>query len=210
MKRVCRPRGMTLVEVVVSLAILSMVVVVLGASVRGMGMSAERVDRQIEQSDQMRVVPAFLRELLARAAFQRHSGRAQPMYTAAPDQFVWVGSMPPRLGGAAGRHFFRLAVETAEGAAPALVLRFTPWQESGTVDWAKAESRVLVAEVTGFQLAYGGAGVEQGWAAQWTSQQALPPRLKLTLATATHAWPPLVMPIRSLQVTPELSFGGGS
>jgi general secretion pathway protein J len=205
-----RHRGMTLVEVIVSLAILSMVVVVLGASVRGMGESGERVDAQIERSDQMRGTAAFLRELMTRASFQRNAGTGQAQYVAGPGEFAWVGSMPPRVGGTAGRHFFRLALETAEGAAPALVLRFAPWQEGAAADWARAESRVIVAEVTGFQLAYGGAGFEQGWADRWNDAQALPPRVRLTLATASQQWPPLVMPIRTLQGTPGLSFGGGS
>lgn len=208
--RMPRAAGMTLIEVVVTLAILSMVVVVLGASVRGMGESAERVDAQIERSDQMRATAAFLRELMARTSFQRMAGSNQAQYRAAPAEFVWVGSMPPRAGGTAGRHFFRLALETVEGAAPALVLRFTPWQEGVTADWARAESRVIVPEVTGFELAYGGAGLEQGWATQWNDAQALPPRVRLSLVTAAQPWPPLVMPIRTLQGTPGLSFGGGS
>lgn len=210
MKAARRARGMTLVEVIVSMAILSMVVVVLGASVRGMGASAERVDRQIDESDQMRVVSAFLRELMTRAAFERATATGQPQYTAAPGQFAWVGSMPPRLGAPAGRHFFRLAVEPLEGAAPALVLRFAPWQEGAAADWAKADSRVIVPDVAQFEFAYGGAGLEQGWAGEWTRRDALPPRLKLTLGTATQAWPPLVLPIRTQRPSSGLSFGGGS
>jgi general secretion pathway protein J len=211
MKAVHRARGMTLVEVVVALSILSMVVVMLGASVRGMGQSAERVDIQIEQADHMRVVSAFLRELMTRATFQRNTRTGQPLHAAGPDQLVWVGSMPARPGGPAGRHFFKLAVETAEGAAPALVLRFVPWQDGVTaVNWAQSDSRVIVPEVAQFQLAYGGAGLEQGWTPQWTSPHALPPRLRLTLVTQALQWPPLVMPIRTLQPAPEVSFGGGA
>lgn len=206
-----RASGMTLVEVMVSMAILSMVVVVLGASVRGMGGTAERVDRQVDQSDQMRVVSAFLRELMTRTSFQRNSVSGQPLYHATPQGFTWIGSMPARPGGPAGRHYFRLAVEAAEGTAPALVLRFAPWKDGTTaVDWAKSESRVIVPEVTQFQLAYGGTGLDQGWTPDWTSVQGLPPRVRLTLVTQAHEWPPLVLPIRTPQPGAQVSFGGGS
>lgn len=200
-----RERGMTLVEVVVATAVLSLVVLVLGASLRSMAQSSQRIDERVGAIDEMRVGVGFLRDVLGRVVPLRTAAPGQGLlFAAAPQEMAWVAVMPARFG-AAGRHHFRLAVETLDDGSAGLVLRYAPWAgEAVFPDWAQAESRVLVSQVERLELRYGGDGVEAGWLPAWPDESTpaaargtrLPPRVRIDLATATQVWPPVIVPLR--------------
>ena len=208
-----RSAGLTLVEVVVALAVLSLVVLTLGATLRGLAQSSERVDRQVDAIDELRVTSSFLREVMARATPVRQAGPDQRLlFEAAADHLSWVSVMPARFG-AAGRFAFRLAVEPQADSSSALVLRYAPWtsQATGFPDWATAESRVLAVHVQRLTMAYLGRGATAGWQAGWTSAASLPARIRLNLSTDAGAWPMLVLPVRTPATESTLfTIGGGT
>lgn len=211
-----RLRGMTLVELVVAMAVLSMVALVLGASLRGLGDSAVRVDARVAAVDDMRVSASFLRELLARVSVASlRAGSLEPgrerLFEAAADHVAWVAVMPARFG-ASGRYAFRLAAEPVSDQERALVLRFAPLDDQAGVfpDWHRAQTRVLAQGVRQLQVSYGGAGLESGWLQAWTRQDMLPPRLRLDVILEAGTWPPLVLPMRTLAPPrPIFTLGGG-
>lgn len=196
-------RGFTLVEVVVALALLSLVMLVLGSSIRSMGGSAERIDARMATIDEMRVATTFLREIVGRTAPQRLEPPATGLlFAGSADGVSWVGVMPARFG-ASGRHFFRLAVERVSDGSAALVLRFIPWRWEQTVlpDWSQAQSRVLVRNASAAAFSYEGNGLGQGWLPAWpAAEKRLPSRLRLQLTAAGSEWPPLILAIRPLPV----------
>lgn len=197
---------MTLVEVVVAMAVLSLVVLVLGASLRSMAQSSQRIDERVDAIDEMRVGIGFLREVLGRVVPVRQAPPGEGLlFTAAPQELAWVAVMPARFG-AAGRQYFRLALETLDDGSSGLVLRYAPWTgEAVAPDWTQADARVLVPQVTAFELHYGGEGVATGWLSTWPPDDPAaaarernrpPPRVRLDVASATQAWPPVIVPIR--------------
>ncbi len=191
-------RGLTLVEVMVALAVLSLIVLALGASLRGLSQSSERVDARVEQIDEMRLTVAFLRELFAAVSAVRLEGPSRALlFDAGPQQLAWIAVMPARLG-VGGRHALRLAAETLDDGSTALVLRYAPWspQAPAFPDWAGAESRVLVRGVDRLAIAYGGQGLQTGWQPTWSAHERLPARLRLDLGTPAGPWPPVVLPLR--------------
>lgn len=204
-------RGLTLVEVVVALAVLSLVVLALGASLRGISQSAVRVDERVEAIDEMRVSIAFLRDVLDRTLPLRAAGTERRMlFDAQAQSLSWVAIMPARFG-AAGRFAFRLALEPAADGTGQLVLRYAPWTGPAGAfpDWAQAEVRVLAQRVDALSLGYGGAGLADGWQPAWVDVERLPPRLRLDLNTARLAWPPVVLAIRSpLPPSGRFTVGG--
>jgi general secretion pathway protein J len=206
-------RGLTLVEVVVALAVLSLIVLALGASLRGLSQSAERVDQRAEAIDEMRVGIGFLREVLARTSRIPVPGpEPRLLFEGGADSLAWVAVMPARFG-ASGRFVFRLAVEPLADGTPGLVLRFSPWlaESPGFPDWAQAESRVLAHDVERASLAYGGEGLAAGWQPAWTDKDRLPPRVRLDLALTAGNWPPVVLPVRSAAgPTSVFTVGGGA
>ncbi len=196
-------RGMTLIEVVVAMAVLSLIVLVLGASLRGMAQSARRIDERVDVVDEMRVAVAFLREVFARLPETPGAKPTPaPRFAATASEVSWVAVMPARFG-AAGRHHFRLAVEPVPDGTPALVLRYTPWRSDiAAPDWTQADARVLARRVERLALRFGGTGMQSAWQPAWAQGERPPARLRIDLATAAMAWPPLVVPVHDLSAAP--------
>jgi general secretion pathway protein J len=193
--------GFTLVEMVVAMALLSLVMLVLGSSIRSMGASAERVELRTARTDELRVATAFLRDIVGRTSAQRLEAPATGlMFAGTAGGMSWVGVMPARFG-PAGRHFFRLAVEQDADGTAGLVLRFIPWrwEQKAMPDWSRAESRVLVRDVAAVSFSYEGSGVAEGWLQAWPAQELkLPKRLRVSLSAAGSEWPPVILALHPL------------
>lgn len=201
---------MTLIEVIVAMAVLSLVVLALGASLRGISRSAERVEERVDAVDELRVGSAFLRELFARALVLQVPGPPRRLlFDTQADSLAWVAVMPARFG-AAGRYAFRLAAEPAVDGTTSLVLRYGPLVAGvpSFPDWTAAESRVLAARIEQFRLGFGGEGMGRGWQPTWADADKLPSRVRIDIDTAAGPWPPLVLPVRTAPVGAFFSIGG--
>lgn len=224
-------QGFTLIEVLVVLALLTLVMLALGSALHSVAQTQQRVDQRLARAEELRVAAAFIEATLGRVSGRRLAASATPAagsskfyFAGAPDALAWVGVMPARHG-AGGRYFFRLAAETpADGSGPALVLRFAPWQEAAAFpDWQTADSRVLVRDLESLAIHYQGqrgqsgqpaaAGAQDEWLAQWSEPERLPERALLELRSAGAQWPPLVVALRQLPLsdtrTVLFSLGGG-
>ena len=192
----------TLVDLLVVMSLLSLVMLALGAAMRTMAQSEQRVDQRLQRADELRVATGFLSTVLGRVSARKSTtpvpaGTSPFLFSGAPDTVTWVGVMPARYG-AGGRYFFRLAREAA-GTEQALVIRFAPWGAGpGFPDWNTTESRVLVAQATALVLEYADPEGGGGWLPQWQDAERLPTRVRLSMRTATGEWPPLVFALRPL------------
>lgn len=218
-----RQRGFTLVEMLVVMALLSLMVLAMVSALRTVGQSQDRVDRVLTRADDFRVAVDFMRGTLGRLSARRVAvgtdGRTSPyLFQAASSAVAWVGVMPARYG-SGGRHFFRLALEKGGDGRDALVLRFVPWTLAAQAfpDWSAAESRVLVEDVAALHFRYENATVAPAtWTEDWMPQDRLPSRIAVNLATATGPWPAIVIALRTLPASDGrgngdgFSAGGGS
>lgn len=210
-------RGLSLVEVLVALSILSMVGLLIGASLRGVGNSATKVDARVNAVDQLRVSASFLRELLARVSATSLPGpRREPgqgrLFEPGEDHVAWISVMPARFG-AVGRYAFRLSIEPVPDEGNCLVLRFAPMDGQGAAlpDWGQAQMRILARGAMQLRVTYGGAGLGSGWVSDWSRTDELPPRLRLDVLLEQGAWPPIVLPVRMMMPPkPLFTLGGGS
>lgn len=207
-----RQWGFTLVEVLVALTLLSVIMLALGAALRTVGQSGERIDVRLTRSDDFRVAQAFIRSTMGRVSARKAVMSDQPgmsvvQFAAAADAASWVGIMPARYG-SGGRHFFRLAVERV-GNESALVIRFVPWADTpGFPDWSQAQSRVLASGLAEFALRYEDARrTPSVWAPEWVPKDRLPDHVSVTVVSAAGAWPVLVIPLRVLPLSGD-NMGG--
>ena len=78
-----RMSGFTLVEILVAMTLMSVVMLALGAAMRTIAQTEERVDQRLEQADEMRVATSFLSATLERISRPKerraHSGRIEPL-----------------------------------------------------------------------------------------------------------------------------------
>lgn len=209
--RAFRARGMsgfTLLELIVVMALLSLIMLGLGSAMHAVGHTQERVNDRIQRSDDMRVSSAFIRTALGRVSARRiqNAGIKSPetseyWFAAAPDAMQWVGVMPARFG-AGGRYFFRLGIEAVDGGN-ALVVRFAPWEDLPSFpDLAPADSRVLAYDVTSFAIRYEDGRTEPPvWSAQWADATRLPSRVAMEIGTGSETWPVVVVPMRPLPMS---------
>ena len=195
--------GFTLVEILVVMTLMSVIMLALGASMRTIAQTGERVDQRLQRADEMRVATNFLSSTLGRISARRSQaptqvGTSLALFSAMPGAVMWVGVMPARYG-AGGRYFFRLSLER-QGDKADLVLRFAPWNGAAVFpNWAAAESRVLVPGVTRLDLEYAQSdGASLAWRSDWTDPQLLPGRIRVSIRTAAVEWPPVTIALRQL------------
>jgi general secretion pathway protein J len=194
--------GFTLVEILVVMTLLSLVMLALGAAMRTIAQTEQRVDLRLQRADELRVATNFLSSTLGRISARKstvptQAGTSTYQFSGNPDEAVWIGVMPARFG-AGGRYFFRLALERF-GSDRGLVIRFVPWTPGAVIPpWNTAESRVLVGGVQGMSLEYAEPNSGIGWQPQWREADKLPTRVRIALRTGTGDWPELIIPMRAL------------
>ena len=187
-----RFRGFTLVEVLIALALLSLILLGLTGALRTFADSAARIETRAWRSDDVRLVSALLRETLSTAAATNillpGNQAVVKAFSGSENQIEWVGALPARHG-LGGLHHLRLQI----GQDRSLQLSMAPLiGENKPADWQLARSRALVDELDQFSLRYQGAG-QQVWLPAWTDTKVLPARVSVQIAAAGEVWPPLIV-----------------
>lgn len=198
--------GFTLLEIIVVMALLSLVMLGLGASLRSFASTEARVDARLERAHGLRSVVRFVQSVTERVASDKRTrdvpaGTSPFWFVGEPQAMTWIGIMPARFG-AGGRYFFRLAAEQLDDGQ-ALVLRFAPWvPEAGFPDWGQAESRVLVPELRAVRFSYlDPRSPDLVWLEGWTPIEYLPAKLSLSIEDARSEWPDVVVSLRDLALS---------
>lgn len=196
-----RRAGFTLVEVVVALTLLSLILLGLVSALRSLGETGSRLEGRSLRSDDVRLVPGFLRQAIGSASPRLHvrptDMATMPWFEGASAEMVWVGNMPARQG-VGGLHHLRLAV-IGTGGTPQLMLQYLPFVGDDMFpDWALAPSQLLVAGVDRFELGYQRAGTSD-WLPEWADPQVLPGRVRMLLSAGGQAWPEMVFSVVEAQ-----------
>ena len=201
-----RLRGFTLIEMLLVISMSLLVMLAMGSALRTMAQSEERVGQRLQRNDQMRVTQQFLQQILGHADAAKVPDPQTPAtqrirFSAVPNAVQWIGLMPARHG-AAGRFFFRLALEDGSNGTD-LALRYAPADfQASFPDWQQSEKHILVRDVTDFSVEAKGVPLEQGapptvdagnWSSEWKSAADIPQQLRLRWSDKWGAWPPLVM-----------------
>lgn len=193
-----REPGFTLVEVVVSLAILSLILLATVSALRTFANTQKSLDRVSGRMDEVRSVSRFLRESLEAAVTgETGSGgltlgasESQPAYfRASAESAEWKSAMSfgERYGGV---FIVRVAREGDD-----LVLR---WREPITLvrrtGWEEAPSKVLVSGVQHFEVA---VRPEFGldWEDEWV-RQVPPAVVRFRIRARDRFWPELIVQVQ--------------
>ncbi|MGB3072366.1 MAG: prepilin-type N-terminal cleavage/methylation domain-containing protein [Ottowia sp.] len=201
-----KSHGFTLVEVLIALALLSLLMLGLTGAMRAMSDTSEGIERRIDTADRFRVASNLLNSVLSEVSIRRLPGAAstggnasQPaiFFEASSNSLSWIGVMPARFG-VGGRHYMHLAQEEHQ-----LVLRYAPWNGASTfADWGSASAQVIAEPITAFDLRYLEPENLQ-WLPAWPPQDlrpgvVLPQAIEATVHGAEPPWPPIVVAVRGL------------
>ncbi|WP_407529276.1 prepilin-type N-terminal cleavage/methylation domain-containing protein [Methylobacterium oryzisoli] len=184
-----REAGFSLVEMLVALALLSLISLLLLQAVGTAGLLSRLGGRLATDTD-LDIVRDHLRASLGRLAGQDADGR-RPPFVGEPERFAGtvLADRGTELGGA---------------------VRQTVWalrREDGTLDLVESRSlggggapEVLVGGASGLSLRYLGGGVAEPprWSPVWTRRDRPPTLIEITLAFPhgdRRRWPPLLIPL---------------
>jgi len=193
--------GFTLVEVIITLTITALIMLGLVSALATFGQSGSRAEAQLARVDDVRLVSAFLRSVLARSSSaytERGRGAGTTaLFDGEPRQLRWLGVMPARHG-AGGLHLFRLFLGKGPGGADALTLQYVPYSGGGLqLAWASAPRKVLVSGVSGLGFRYRGAAADAMWQTRWRDRKAPPELVQVLIAAGNRDWPELVVRVRA-------------
>ncbi|EED35055.1 general secretion pathway protein J, putative [Luminiphilus syltensis NOR5-1B] len=195
-------QGFTLVEVVVALAVLSLVMLTTVTGFRTLGNTAGTLNTMTDRIDEMRSVSSFLRDAMENSVVGGESGGSSGLtvggyQTQTPVAFFRVRDEAVEwrskvLFGEAygGSYFLRLAQKDDE-----LVLQ---WQEpEGNLepdDWSESPSRTVLSGVDTFEIAHR-SQPEADWLVNEPTDEA-PSMVRLVIAAGGKFWPDLIMRVQ--------------
>ena len=197
-----RQAGFTLVEVIISLVLVSLLLLALVSSLRSFGDASVRVDQRALTLDELRIAPGFLERVIGSA-----TGRARTDPTAGgvtwfqgtAAELEWLGIMPARHG-VGGLSHFRLSKQDWYGR-PSLVLQIAPFiGDDVAPDWTQFEPEAVAENVVEAVFTYLPATGGE-WANEWPAQQRQPGWVNLAVTTTSGAWPLLAFRIRDVSLS---------
>jgi len=189
--------GFTLVEMVLALAVLSLVLLATTTGLRTLANTQGSLERLSERVDEVRTVSSFLRDTLESAAVGSagagglalgSASREEAYFDMTPESLVWKSTIliGENFGGS---YLLRVAKED-----DLLVLR---WQEpdvSGNPgDWSQAQERTLVDDLQEFSVAWRG-DYQDSWHQDWQAGDQAG-WVRFQIQAADRYWPDLIVQV---------------
>lgn len=199
-------RGFTLLEMMVSLILVSAIMLGLLSAMRTLGASVERIEAVADRISTMDAVNGFLRTSIrgmVDASVRAGSGGSgfEPAFKGEKKRLRWVGVMSARheIG---GLHMFELEL-IERGGVGALLLHYAPYSgPSAELQSSARNQHVLLDGVEELQFAYQGNAENNDWANDWQgairSPNQLPARIRLSLRVQGRYWPEIIIPVSGL------------
>lgn len=194
-----KQRGFTLLEMLISFALVSLLFLALFAAFNTIGRGWDAADTRINKTEDMRLITDFLRRQLSQAMVIRIKGEKQPQvyaFDGTSTSLRYAAPLQPlqHQGGV-----FLIQLDIVSGKeGKALEMLFAPYRPELTWEDAfKDAEPVLVFDgLKDAAFEYFGAeeeGKDADWASDWEEKPRYPDMLKLTLADKERAWPELLI-----------------
>lgn len=198
-----RQYGFTLIEVLIAMALLSIMVVLLFGSLRICAQSWEQGESKIAEVNEVAVVYNF---------FQRHLASAIPLWDdftqkeerkfsfQGKKQSLQFVSTFPASAGRSGMQLFSIQQQQEDGEQVVKVT-LTPFFPTAEGEQWQQEEVVLLRHVRDFSLSYFGVAVDNGgensWQDEWLEKETQPQLVKISIDTENGVfWPEIMIALK--------------
>ncbi|OYD22734.1 prepilin-type N-terminal cleavage/methylation domain-containing protein [Oceanimonas baumannii] len=209
-----RPRGFTLLELMVALSLLTLLAGLMFGGFRIASRTWQTVDEHSGQLSETVQAQRFLRRLLARSESRLVPETRETSllsFQGSEYSLIFISALPERNSRTSQSAWFYLALDSTAPELPQLILKTqplggldppTPEQPEITFDWYQMVDdfqrpdgipALLTLPAADFRLSYMPReedGIQAGWQSDWQQQDALPELMRITL---TEDWPALVV-----------------
>jgi len=186
--------GFSLIELLIALIVTIAVVALVFSGVSVIGRSTERNQQVMERTQRMMVVGQWLGRKFdtLRLLVHQEDSRLVNFFNGNAAGAMWVAPLPEQ-GDGGGLYVLRATPERHAGGQVDLTVEVLPYSGiATTLNWEHARRATLLADVHTLQWFYQDGGTGE-WTQQWdASQRRFPARVRIELADAQGAWPPLI------------------
>lgn len=195
MNRISRQQGgFTLLELLIALIVTTAVVGLVFAGFGIIGRTEDRNQQMIDRAERMIVVGQWLGRKFdtLRLLVRQDSNAMVNFFVGNAAGAMWVAPLPEQSSDG-GLYVFRSAPLRHEDGRVDLTVEVLPYDGAAmTLDWGQSQRATLLADVRTLQWFYQDGSTGQ-WVQQWdTSMRRFPARIRIELADAQGAWPPLI------------------
>jgi len=191
-------QGFTLVEIMITLTLLSMILILLFGSLHTANLNWQTGAQKIEKNDETRHVGQFIRKLITQAVplmWINQDGQ-RLVFRGDQEELIFTSTLPAHRGGG-GLYVITLKTAETDGSKglDLLYRRASPESyplESGSID---DQTRVPLADdIEKIEFSYYGQAErddELRWHNNWQNDETLPKlvRLKIQASDPQHDWP---------------------
>ena len=211
-------RGFTLIEILISMVLLSMTLLLLFSSLYTANKYWQMGERTIEKNEETRLVGHFIRRLIIQAVpiLWVENGEKRLLFQGKQDELRFVSTLPAHRGGG-GLHNLMLKVVTTDskrqlGLTHSLL---DPDIEPFSEIINKEDFIVIANDIDTIKLSYFGKTQDDEdtrWFEEWDSDAYLPQLVRLHIHTKNHSmngtkdWPFIDIPIHAGFVRDQPEF----
>lgn len=182
--------GFTIVEVIVSLLILSMLMLATLSAIRTFGETQLKVEGTLQRMSETRQVIGFLRESLSQAVPVRSRiekvSDFSSFFKGSSKEVMWVA--PATFGVLGGVYIFHLTVVDEK-----LLLQFVPYSyDSKLPSWNSIAVNELLDDVSSFEVSYR-YDAEADWLNEWDWGMSNPAFVRIVLKRAERYLPEIII-----------------
>ena len=182
--------GFTLVEVIVSLLILSLIMLSTLAALRTFANTQTKLQQVTERLDEMRLITAFLRRSINQSVpvsrIQRGKNKTT-YFSGTNKELIWATPMPGP--GAGGLKILRLS--TTENKQ--LILQISDYiSAKDKPRWENSKPHILIKSLDSIKLAYLSAPLSQ-WQDKWEATITSPFAVKVIISSQQRYWPEIII-----------------
>jgi general secretion pathway protein J len=194
-------QGFTLIEILVSLSLLSIVFLLLFSSLYTANKSWSAGEKKISSNDETRVIALFLRRQISQALpiTWVHEGEGHLLFKGTENTLVFTTSLPAHRGGG-GLNLITLSVVQLEDTSNLIIKNQLLSSELSSYEVNENNTTTLVSNIDNIEISYFGSdevNQPEDWHYDWIDKKSMPKliRIEINSSNSGNILPQIDIPI---------------